>query len=144
MNYIIKKNYEARIITSQGSNFFKNLFFEVDGKIVDILKDGEDSCAFHTTTILYACKLIQNIHATVSGALTDMKQSGWYEIPEIKQWCVVVWAPTASNDGSIHRHIGFVVENNQAISNSSEYKVPKIHDIHFRPIECLLWNTLID
>ncbi|MEN9342109.1 MAG: hypothetical protein RIQ54_365 [Candidatus Parcubacteria bacterium] len=144
MNYIIKKNYEARIVTSQGADFFKNLFFEIDGQIVDILKNGEDSCAFHTTTVLYTCTLIRSIHATVSGALQDMKQSGWYEIAEPKQWCVVVWAPTPSKDGTMHRHIGFAMENNQAISNSSEYGVPKMHDINVRPIECFLWNKLID
>ncbi len=147
-----KLNYLAAIRNSEGSRIFKNLWAEVDGVKRDILEDGDLSCAQFVSGILYLYKLINDRHATVDGTVRDLENYGWYEITNPKEGCVIVWEGITYPDGNEHKHIGFYLDNGQAISNSPEDKSPKIHnwtygngnDEKYRKVSMLLWHKDLD
>jgi len=117
--------YIAIIKNSVGSKMFRNSYAKVNGKKTDILKNGEFSCAFYVSSILILFKLINEIHATVNGAIRDLKQLGWsasgWKKPKIGS--VIVW----EENHNFHKHIGFYIGDNQAISNDKNKKTPIIH-----------------
>src|SRR6266404_6078757 len=70
---------------------FRNLYAEIDGKEVDILKNGMVSCAAFASAILLNLELIKKPHATVAGVEKDMLANGWIEIQEKKPGAVIIW-----------------------------------------------------
>ena len=83
------------------------------------------SCAFFVSAILTLVGLAKSIHGTVDSTVKELVESGWVEITEPKIGAVVVWEKEIV-DGEEHKHIGFCVSHNEAISNSSIKKVPNI------------------
>ena len=135
---LVLKNLLAVAGASASSRMFQRLYFKKGGKTVDILRNGDLSCAFFVSSILKMFSLIKNIHATVNGTLTDMKASGWKAISKPKAGAVIVWKPQEI-DGEIHRHIGIYLGNGKAISNNSKKRAPTVHAWNFRPIEKIFW-----
>ena len=68
---ILYDSYLHAIKNSVGSNLFRNLYAYVDGKKMDILENGNLSCANFVSSILYSYKLIGGKHATVDGTVRD-------------------------------------------------------------------------
>ncbi len=127
--------------------FFRNLYAEIDGKEVDILQDGLISCAAFSSAVLLNLELIKKPHATVGGTEKDMLESGWYEIKELRPGAVVIWEKVKFDDGKEHRHLGFCLNENEAVSNSAAEGFPRKHHIAFngtRKIEKILWHTDLD
>lgn len=117
------RNYLAMINNSVGSKQYQNLWGEWEnGKIEDITKGGELSCAVYVTSILKLFGLIREQKATVSSTVTRIKKEGWIAISkkEIEPGDVIVWK--RNDSGSIHPHIGFYVGNSNAVSNSTELR----------------------
>jgi hypothetical protein len=144
-----KKNYLKMIENSaKGENFmFRNLFAQVNEAEVDILENGNLSCAIFCSAILYLQKMINDIHTTVSGVEKDMKVSGWTEIDLPKVGCVVVWNKIKYDDNSEHSHIGFYMGNDRAISNSYKDGMPKEHHYTYngtRKIEKIYWHDQLN
>lgn len=123
---------------------FKNLYFEIDGKDVDILGNGGLSCAMLVSSILYLSKLISDIHTTVVGTEKDMISGGWQEIKDLRLGAVLVWEKKAGHSGKMHSHIGFYMGNNEAISNDSRGTgFPRKHHYTYnetRKIEKIYWH----
>lgn len=119
------RSYIAMIENSVGANLFRNLYFYVDGKSVDVLEDGDLSCAVYVTTILYTFGLIKERHATVNGTIEDIEKSGWYKINEPRKGTLILWGFKKKDDGTPgkHRHVGFYIDENTAISNDSDSRV---------------------
>lgn len=117
----------ATIKNSVGSKMFRNLWAKVNGQKKDITKNGRLSCALFASSVLYLFKLVKDIHATVDGTIRDLKDSGWKEARTPKAGCVLVWAEKDFKDGSRHRHIGFYLGNNLAVSNNSKKGYPTRH-----------------
>lgn len=144
---MIKESYLAMIKNSQNSEMFKNLWAKVDGEVQDITQNGNLSCAFYVSSVLYLFKLISNIHATVDGTLKDLEKSGWTEIANPQIGSVLVWAEKDFGLGEKHKHIGFYLGNDMAISNSSqkgqpiEHKFQKYDD---RKIEKILGHQILN
>jgi hypothetical protein len=140
------ETYLALIENSVGSYLFKNLFVEIDGVKKDATEDGWLSCAFFASSLLYISKYIDSPHGTVDGTVKDLIKNGWEETsmdsPEVGS--VIVWK-NAQGDNS-HKHIGFYVGNELAISNDSYKKYPIKYDWKFkgkRDIEKVYWNPKI-
>jgi hypothetical protein len=131
-----------------GDNYlFRNLYADIDGKEVDILEDGAISCAAFVSTILLMPELIKMPHATVSGTEKDMLENGWYEIKAPKPGAVIVWEKVLFEDQKEHRHLGFCVNNDEAISNSAKEGFPRRHHVTYngqRKIEKILWHPELD
>lgn len=136
-----------------GNNYlFRNLYADVDGKEVDILENGSNSCAVFVCLILLCLELIKRPHATVYATEKDLLASGWNEIKELKPGAILVWEKrdgTMLEDQKIPKeHIGFYVGNDEAISNSSKATgFPWKHHVTYddtRKVEKILWHPELD
>ncbi|MBN2094004.1 MAG: hypothetical protein JW740_01360 [Candidatus Zambryskibacteria bacterium] len=140
-------NCVAYAKNSIGSNIFRNVYFDVDGQKVDLTEDGNLSCAVFVSSILYLLKLIKDTHITVASTLKDMQNSGWFEIQEPKLGCILVWEEKDFGDGRKHKHLGFYVGDDKAVSNNPESGYPTEHDwdeYDKRKVEMIFWNKKLD
>ncbi len=143
MKQLLQKSYIATINNSSWTRMFRNNFFEVDWKKIDILKNWSDSCAYFVSSILKIFNLIGNIHVTVDGTLNDILKYWWkkYKWKEIPIWAILIWEVK-----NWHKHIWFYVWNNEAISNSSSKKEVVKHSRDYnskRNIEKKYVNSMI-
>ena len=135
---------------SVDSNLFRNLYASVDGEEKDILRDGILSCAYFVSSVLFHCKLIDDLHTTVRGLEANLQRSGWREIEESRVGSVIVWEPIELPDGSIRRHAGFYIGDAEVISNRTDHRTPKVHSMNFeeegkyRAIEAIYWHENLD
>jgi len=148
---IIKLTFEtylAVIKNSIGSKLFRNLYIKINNKKIDATKNGMLSCAFFVSSILFLFKFIKEIHATVDSTIRDLKQSGWREIKKPTIGSILVWEEINFGKNDFHKHIGFYIGNNKAISNDYKSGKPIKHHFTFnnkRKIKLILWNpTLIN
>jgi hypothetical protein len=123
-----RKTLFKLIENSIGSNLFRNNYFFVDGKSKDLLENGDLSCAFYVSSILYLLKLIKDIHTTVQGTIKDMQESGWYEIKKPQKGAVILWDKNKKG----HYHLGFYWDKNKAVSNVSPKKSPNFHPLNYQ------------
>ncbi len=149
---ILKESYIKTIKNSVGSNLFRNLYAYVDGKKKDILGDGILSCAAYTSSILYLFKLIPDVHATVQGTVADLIKSGWIEIKKLKEGAILVWEAKEFRNDGVHKHMGFYIGKNKAISNYFKKHRPILHHWTFgtkngrpvRRVEQIFWNKKLN
>ncbi len=148
-------SYTKAIENSIGSNLFRNLYFRIEGEVIDVLDDGDLSCAIYVTTILYIFGLIKERHTTVVATIEDILQSGWYEIEKPKNGAIILWGYKKKDDGTQgkHRHLGFFIDNETAISNDSSTRVVAKHHPTFgtfsngkakREILAYYWNDKLN
>ena len=133
---------------------FRNLYTFEDGKEMDILEDGKNSCGVFVSWILLTLELIERPHSTVYATEKDILLSGWYEIKELKPVAIVVWEKKKGNDGLLGEkgveftHMGFCVSPTEVISNSSkETGFPIKHHVTYnntRKIEKVYWHPDLD
>lgn len=124
------KTFLTLVKKSAGTEMFRQIFAEVDGREVDITENGNLSCAFYVSGLLAIFGLIDKIHATVSGTRKAMEAAGWIETTEMMPGAVLVW--DKPQDGSHnHQHIGFYLGEEQAISNIWQEGKPEIHHFTF-------------
>ncbi len=143
---ILYDSYIKAIKNSVGSNLFRNLYAYLNNKKQDITKNGRLSCALHTSSLLLLFGLISKPHSTVDGVIKDLKRSGWILIKKPRKGAILVWE---RKNG--HKHIGFYIGNNKAISNSFLKRKPILHhwtfgtknSRSFRKIEQIFWNNKI-
>ncbi|MBI2063859.1 MAG: C40 family peptidase [Candidatus Yanofskybacteria bacterium] len=145
---ILYDSYMQAVKNSIGSNLFRNLYAKIDGRKKDILENGNLSCAIFVSSILYLHKLISDLHATVTGTVNDLEKSGWIKITKPKIGAVLVWETKKFEKGQ-HKHVGFYIGNNKAISHEYEKRQPILHHWTFgakdgqpiRKVERILWNN---
>ncbi len=156
----LKKTYLAMIRnTAQGDvRIFRNLFATVDGVERDLLDDGKVSCAVFVSSLLYLLnsslehdgksRWIRYTHATVASTEKDLGESGWVQIPDVREGAIISWEPITFDDGTTHGHIGFYVGNDRAISNASNGDgVPREHDYTYggtRKVIRIWWHPALE
>lgn len=134
---------------------FRNIYGKDESRNeVDILENGKNSCAAFISWILLAVELIKRPHATVQGTERDLSESGWYEIKECRPGAILFWetlpgaSPLLGKFEAGHRHIGFYIGNDEAISNDSKKTgFPRKHHYTYdgtRKIEKILWHPQLD
>lgn len=122
-------NYISFIKNSVGVRMFRNLYADVDGEKTDVTKDGDLSCAYFVSSVLLIFSAIDGVHATVDSTVKDMQRLGWVDTEDPKPGDVVVWSEKKDGDEEKHKHIGFVLGNESAISNSYKEKCPTQHPL---------------
>ncbi len=145
-------SYIQAIKNSVGSNLFRNLYLEIAGKKIDVLEDGNLSCAKFVSSILYMHKLINDMHTTVAGTIADLGKDGWFEIKKPRPGAILVWETKQFRGGNPHKHLGFYINNDQAISNRYDKRHPLKHhwtfgiknDQPIRKIEQIFWNNKLN
>jgi len=149
-HFMPHKNLMNMIGASIGSEMFRNLYFRQDKESVDVLEDGNLSCAVFVSNLLYLNGLLQKQHTWVSTTIKDLEESGWKNITTQRPGGVIVWGPW---ERSSHKHIGFSLGQNRAVSNVDMQKSPQKHHATYgenqdgspkRPIEAVYWNSLLN
>jgi len=128
---LVKEAYLAFIRNSIGGGSWRNLFALVNGEVKDILNNGELSCAYFVATVLKTFNLIKEVHATVSGAVNDLLLFGWEEAVNPEPGDIIVWTEKIDEKGEGHKHIGFYLGNNEAVSNDSKTGLISKHHLTF-------------
>lgn len=123
------RSYIRTVENSVGSNIFRNLYFRINGRAIDVLEDGDLSCANYVTAILYLFDLVGERHTTVVSTVEDLSKSGWYEIQKPRKGAVILWGYKKKDKGTQgkHRHVGFYIDKETAISNSSSKRIVARH-----------------
>lgn len=149
-------NYLSVIHGAPGSRMFRKFYALVDGKKKEISEGGNLSCGWFAAFILKYFDLIQEPHMTVDGTLRDMEASGWKKIAKPKIGCVLLWGTQDDERSkaysSGHRHIGFYIGKDRAISNQPSKGVPGEHHWTFgtkggkpvRRVEGMFWHDRLD
>lgn len=135
--------YMSVIEGSEGTTMFRHLYADVDGEKKDVADDGDLSCAFYVSSVLSMFDLCDRVHGTVDGTVRAMNEMKWHIISEPQKGAVVVWGPKVGTDGSVHKHIGFCVNENEVMSNIASRKVPgrhALHDAEGRVVEAIYWH----
>ncbi|MEF2175676.1 MAG: hypothetical protein V3575_04340, partial [Candidatus Absconditabacteria bacterium] len=140
------------INNSVGSRIFKNAFFD-DGKgqLVDVLDDGDLSCAYFVSSILNILGIINSVHCTVKGTLQAMEKNGWTKnefksIEKVSIGSIILWENNFGKDGS-HYHIGFYIGDNLAVSNCSSQKAICKHPVDYNgeaKVIGIYYHSLLD
>ena len=138
------KSYLSFAKANVDSNMFRKLYFNDHKKNIDILEDGNLSCAFFVSSVLKIFDLIKKTHTTVNGTIKDMENCGWKNIKKPTPGCIIVWNNNMLKNKKDHKHIGIYLGQNKAISNSSEKKTPQIKKYNYQEIEKILWNKKIN
>lgn len=126
-------SYMAMLSGSVDSNQYRRLYVNGGGGIIDIIGDGDLACALFVSSILMHFRLMQGgMHTTVDWTIKDLAlDSGWYEIDTVVPGSVIVWAEKICTDGMNHRHIGFFMGDDKAISNDAKKRTPQLHHYTF-------------
>ncbi len=125
------ETYLAMVRGSIRSRIFQHFYATIDGRKSDLVKNGRLSCAFFVSTILHHFGWIHEPHLTVDGTVRDLQRSGWRSVRTVRAGDILIWEPIIERDGLEHRHIGFALGGDRAISNSSKRGVPVIHHMTF-------------
>lgn len=147
-----KKTYLSLIKSAVGTPLFRHLYCRVGKKKVDLLRNGDLSCAFFVSSILILQSLIKGVHTTVSSTVKDMEKFGWVEIKKPKIGSVILWGAWPNRRNEPHQHLGFFIGGNQAISNVSARRSPQVHHLTYgtkngqpaRKVEKIFWHPSLD
>ncbi len=142
--FLLKKNLLSIAKSAVGTKMFRNLYFSIGGKKIDVLRDGDLSCAFFVSFLLKMFGLVGETHTTVSGLEKDMARHGWRKINKPRDGAIIVYAPKKFKSGEIHKHVGIYLGKEFAVSNSSKKRSPKADKWNFRPVEKILWHKKLE
>lgn len=129
-----KKTYVKAIENSVGSRFFNSLFVthKDTGNVQDALNDGEYSCAFFVSGLLYLMEAVSKTTATVKSLKNLLeKDTKWKQvsIDMLEAGDVVFWEKIKFEDGSENAHVGFVLNKDEAVSTDYVVKAVARHSI---------------
>jgi len=154
LTFLKRKTLLAMISNSikGGDNYlFRNAYAKDEkGNETDILENGKNSCAAFVSWILLGVELVKRPHATVEGTEKDLIDSGWYQVEECKPGSILIWESKDPDEKLLgkyeteHRHMGFYIGNDEAISNDSKGSgFPRRHHSTYndtRKIEKIYWH----
>ncbi|MBS3902858.1 MAG: hypothetical protein KGZ30_00570 [Anaplasmataceae bacterium] len=143
--------YLSFIKGSVGSKSYQHDYYFINGKKLDVLENGNLSCAFYVSSVLAVFNLISITHTTVKSTVVNMESSGWKKIKKPRLGCVLVWESKQFADGA-HRHIGFYTGSEKAISNNDKKLFPIEHHWTFgvvkgkpkRKVEAMYWHPNLE
>ena len=118
-----RETYLAVIKSLPGTKIFQALYVTIDErKLINVVENGSLSCAFVVSSVLKMFNLIDNVHGTVAGVVREAPKYGWEITKSPMVGDLVVW-PVLEG----HPHIGFYLDENTCVSNSSRLGYPAVH-----------------
>lgn len=132
--------YISIIKNSVGSHLFNSFIVRIKetGETEDILKDGEYAAAFFVSSVLTLVQAIDKPATTEAGLERKLAESDrWFTVneDEIEVGDVIFYEDTVLSDGSTETHVGFALDNDNAISISNELRQVTEHRLHLMPIK---------
>ncbi len=134
---ILKKETFLKMLeNSIGSKIFNSLLaVDENGAIKDILNDAEFSCAFFVSNILTLFEFLPRPRATVKSLreelLTKNNLTVIPEIASIEPGDIIFWENKKHEDGTETEHVGFALNNSEAVSTSFKERCVARHDITY-------------
>jgi hypothetical protein len=132
------ETYLKMVENSEGSRLFNSVIVEQGGQKVDLLNDGELSCATFVSNILYLNHFLSVQKTSVDSLEKVMLESLDFEVispadyePQVGD--VVFWEKIIGEDGVAHRHVGLVLNEQEAISTSSASHQAIRHPLYKKP-----------
>lgn len=130
-----KDTYLAIINNACGARLWSNNYGLINGKKIDLVENGNLSCAFFVSSILKIFDLINSLHLTVLGTEKDLIKNNWKRIKVSKKMppgTVIIWEAQMIKDdqskqSTAHYHIGFYLGNEKAVSTWTYHNFPIIH-----------------
>lgn len=130
--FLARETLLAMVKNSVGTHQYRNVFIQrPDGTVEDATQDGVLSCAVFVSGVLATLGLIDRGHATVVSTVANLEKAGWQRVELgniLMAGDVLVWEEQYSESDTSHKHIGFYIGDNRAISNSESQKTPIEHD----------------
>lgn len=143
----------AKIEGSIGGGQYLSLYIELRGDNfvthLDVIGNGRFACAYYVSALLHLMNLLTGaVHTTVTETVDDLLASGWYPISEPVPGAVIVWGPKLASDSRPHRHIGFSLGDDRAVSTDGVTGRPTEHHVTYgtenglpvRPIEVIYFH----
>jgi len=132
--------YISIIKNSVGSRLFNSFIVrsKATGDTEDILKDGEYSASFFVSSVLSLVQAVDKPTTTESGLERKLDEDKhWFEVSleEVEAGDVLFYADTTLVDGSTETHVGFALDDNQAVSISDQLRQVTKHDLRLMPIK---------
>ena len=126
------KTYIKMIENSAGTRMFNSAFVrdKETSEELDILNDGEYSCAFFVSGLLTLFGVMDRPHATVKTLVKKLEEAeDWQEVSsnELKAGDVIVWEEIIFDDGSKYEHIGFYLDKDTAVSTDWGKRMVSLH-----------------
>ncbi len=137
------ETYLSVIANSPKAKMFRNFSAVVNGRKTDITHNGELSCAFFVSFILSFFKQINSGHTTVNSTIKDLIKNGWRKINKPLPGAVLVWEENDFGKHGMHKHIGFYIGDDKAVSNSEKRRFPIKHHWTYkgkRKVDLILFN----
>lgn len=144
---LLRESYFALIKNSVDTKMFQQFYVKLNGRKEEVLHNGDRSCAYYVSSILVIFKLIKDVQLTVHRTIADMKKTGWKEIKRPRKGCVIVWKEKKYGKNNPHKHIGFYLGKNIAISNNSSKGTPIKHPYktyNGREIDSMFWHSKLE
>lgn len=126
----------TKIRGSIDSNQYLSLYVTVpgDGFVTyhDVIGSGRFACAYYVSAILHLVELTAGaVHTNVTETEEDLIASGWERTESLLPGAVIIWGPKLASDGQPHRHIGFYVGNDRAVSTDGVTGRPTEHHVTY-------------
>jgi hypothetical protein len=140
-----KETYLKMLENAPGTRLFNSVIvrFKDSGKILDVLGDGENSCAAFVSSVMMLAGLLEKQSATVESVRKKLLEKKWNKVSaeQIFPGDVVFWEGIRFETGDIHEHVGFALSATEAVSTDYKQKQVVTHNIDFngeRKIELIL------
>lgn len=144
--------YLAWIEGSVGSRQYRKCFVDRRSGPFDVIGDGDLACALYVSAILKLFNLTQGgVHTTVTETVLDLTDSGCPQIDDVRPGAIIVWGKKLCTDGLHHRHIGFSLGGDRAVSTCPKVRTPIEHHFTYgevdgrpvRPIEAIFFPDIL-
>jgi len=152
---LVLKTYLAFITRSVGSPIFQEFYARVNGKTLEVTRDGNVSCSWFVSAVLKVFNLIGTVQITVHRTLDEMERNGWKRISRPRRGCVVLWAAKPSDTAKLKKyanayypmvkHLGFYIGDGMTVTNSGhETRKPKRYPLNYRRVEAYFWHRNLE
>ena len=134
-----RETYLKNIEDSVGSEQFRSLFAQREGgEVKDILEDGNLSCAYFVSSVLCLFDMIDKKRATVRSLKIFVESDERWDkvsLAEVEPGDLVFYTGREFTPGNTHAHVGFVINNHEAVSTSDQTKAVAKHPLKYHPVE---------
>jgi hypothetical protein len=125
-----QETYLKMIENAIGTKLFNSIIVNKDGQKMDLLQNGEYSCAFFVSGILFLNLMIPQVKTTVNNLESLLQSSDKFEkVDTPKPGDIVFWEKILYEDDTENRHVGFVWYEDKAISTNYKQSSVVLHDL---------------